>query len=263
MTQYVLRPSINPRERLLTFGVGGTGKSAALLRIARKCPTDTFYVLDTDYGNYDRLLATEFSDLDNVRVYVVDEWDEYTEHVKEIQAEMQRDDWLGIDMMTQSWQAVQGWFTNQVFNSDIAEYFMEVRKKKAEADQGKKSLGAFDGWMDWPVINKVYFKFYNQLLKTPGHLYMAAEQDATSSDDDKEVKAAFGPYGVKPRGQKRLGHVASSVIWLTKSRSGGSGHWAMTTIKDRGRVEVEDEIVKDFATDYLMKIAGWRPKPVG
>lgn len=250
-----LRPVINPRERILTYGVGGTGKTAGLLSIARACPTDSFYVLDTDYGNYDRMLATEFVDLHNVEVTVVDEYPEFVDNVKRIHGEMGRDDWLCIDMMTASWPAVQAWFTEQVFSSDIADYFMEVRKKKAESDQTKKALGAFDGWMDWPVINKVYFKFYNQLLKTPGHLYLAAEQDSTSADDEKEVKAAFGPYGTKPRGQKKLGHIPSTVIWLTKSRVGS---WAMTTIKDRGRAEVEDEPVENFARDYLMNIAGWK-----
>ncbi len=254
-----LRPSINPRERILTFGVQGTGKGTAILEIARKCPLDTFYVLDTDMGSYDKLLATLFSDLNNVDVKCVDEWDEFTDNVKDIQAKMGRDDWLVIDMMTETWGAVQSWFTEQVFGNDIADYFLEVRKKKKEADADKKALGAFDGWMDWPVINKEYFRFYKLLLKTPGHMYWAAEQDVIGKDDDKEVKGQFGPYGVKPKGQKKLGHVPSTVLWLTKSRV---GEYYMTTIKDRGREEMEEQRFGNFAVDYMMKVAGWRPKAI-
>lgn len=84
---------------------------------------------------------------------------------------------------------------------------------------------------------------------------MTAEQAAIDKNDDKEVKAAFGAYGVKPKGQKRLGHVPMTVLWLTKSRVGA---WAMTTIKDRGRTEVEDEPLTNFAKDYLMEVAGWK-----
>jgi hypothetical protein len=45
-----------------------------------------------------------------------------------------------------------------------------------------------------------------------------------------------------------------TVLWLTKKRI---GEWYITTIKDRGRKELEDQAVGDFAEDYLQAIAGW------
>lgn len=257
-----LRPKINPRERILTFGTAGTGKSTAVLEIARLCPTDTFYVADSEISNYDRLLSTAFTDLNNVEVTPCTEWQEWVDFVAKTNSVMGRDDWLVIDMMTPLWDAVQGWFIEKVHGSDIEEFFIEKRitqqkikdsaKKGQEVPRGFGAINGEDG--DWQVINKQIFKLYNDMMKCPGHWYWCAEQDKIGKDDDKEVKAAYGAYGIKPKGQKKLPHVPMTSIWLTKSRV---GNWAMTTIKDRGRPEVEDEPVENFAVDYLMNIAGW------
>lgn len=258
-----IAPTISPRERILGFGVGGTGKSAALLSIARKCPNDQFYIVDTDVGSYERLLATQFTDvaeIGNVHTESPEEWDEALETVQHIIRKMGRDDWLGFDMMTQTWDWVQEWFSDQVFGKDIADYFLEIRQaKQASKEKGgkdAKSLGALDGWKDWPVINKTYNKLYRAILRAPGHVYLAAEQTKTGEDDDKDTKELYGPYGVKPKGQKRLGHVPHTSIMFTKTRV---GEYQLTTIKDRGRPEMERQPVEDFARDYLMKVAGWKP----
>jgi hypothetical protein len=189
--------------------------------------------------------------------------------VSEINAKMDRDDWLGFDMMTQTWDWVQEWFSDNVFGQDIGDYFLEVRQAKQsakgtkDAAKGKeaKSLGALEGWMDWPVINKQYNKIYRAILRCPGHVYLAAEQAKLSSDEeDKEVKDLLGPYGVKPKGQKRLPHIPHTVLMFTKTRV---GEFQLTTIKDRGRPELEREGIEDFARDYLMKVAGWKPARPG
>lgn len=262
---FILRPKISPRERILTFSTFGAGKSNALLSIARKCPSDTFHVLDNDYA-YDRLLATDYADLSNVQITYMDDWAGYIPTIKRIGGSMGRDDWLVLDSTTATWDAVQGWFVEQIHGESIEDYFMEVRAKKAanRDTKGKeaKSLGALEGWMDWPVINKQYSRLYNALLNIPGHLYLTAELTALGSDseEDRETKALFGPYGVKPKGQKRLGHIPHSVLLLSKSRT---GEYRMTTVKDRGRREVEQEPMGDFAKDYLMRLAGWRPTQNG
>lgn len=267
------RPTIKPREFILTLGVGGTGKSKALLDIARKCKDSIFYVWDNDYS-YERLLATQYSDIaerEDVEVpdeglgiatgnVVImdgdlDEWTGLLEWLKLVKEHARFDDWVAVDSMTPTWQAVQGWFSEQVFGSDIADYFLEVRMKKAESKDKKKALGALDGWMDWPVINKQYAKLYSALLNIRCHKYVTAEQDKIGDDDDAEVKKLFGVYSVKPRGQKALGHRPMTVLILSKSRA---GEYAVTTVKDRGRMEMEDEEIGDFAIDYLKTVAGWK-----
>lgn len=271
------RPTIRPRERILAFGVQGTGKSKALLDIARKCKADTFYIWDNDYSA-ERLLATSYADVaerppvdvphddlgiayGNVVVRNGDEadWEELLAWLDLCRKHVALDDWVSIDSVTATWPSVQGWFIEQVHSEDIGEYFLEVRKEKAKAKEEKKTLGALDGWMDWPVINKVYAKFYTKLLNLPCHWFLTAEQGRVSDEDDKDVKGMFGPYNVKPNGQKRLGHKPNTVLWLTKSRKGNYG---MTTVKDRGRVECEDDGWEDFAKDYLADVAGWKLQKV-
>lgn len=262
-----LRPPIRPRERILTFGTAGTGKSTAVLEIARLCPDDQFYVADSEIFNYERLLATAFSDVEeygNVHITPCTEWQEWVDFVAKTNPIMGRDDWMVVDMMTPTWDAVQGWFIDKVHGQDIEDFFIEKRvaqqqvkdaAKGTEVKRGFSAINGEDG--DWQVINKQMFRLYNDMMKCPGHWYWCAEQDKIGKDDDKEVKATYGAYGIKPKGQKKLPHVPMTSIWLTKSRV---GNWAMTTIKDRGRPEVEDEPLHNFAVDYLMGIAGWKPK---
>lgn len=266
---------LRARERILTLGVQGTGKSYAPLTIARMCPGSQFHILDTDYSDsYEVGLDTEFSDLNNVEIHKVgyDDWclcgpvckgcDGFKGTAERLASLIGPDDWLVVDTASCSWDSVQAWFIQETFGKDSAEYFMEVRKRKEgqkDDGKGKKSLGALEGWMDWPVINKNYSPIYSTITRIQGHLYVTAEQAQLSDDDDREVKKLFGPYGVKPRGQKRLGHVPRTVLLFTKSRA---GEYSMTTIKDRHRVEQEDIEFENFAMDYLVKVAGWKKKLV-
>lgn len=254
-----LKPPIDPRERILGFGLAGTGKSHAILCIARRCPDVQFYVMDNDMA-YARLLATEFTDLSNVDVREVDsdDWEMTLETVGQIHREMKRDDWCVLDSTTPTWQAVQGWFTEQVFDEGIEDYFLEVRKMKtSKKEKGKDvTLGAFEGFMDWPVINKQFAKMHRLIMRTPGHLYCTAElANVSNKDDDKQTLQVYGTYGVKPAGQKRMPHLFQTTLLFTKNRV---GEYFLTTIKDRGRPEQENMEMEDFAKDYLMAVAGWK-----
>lgn len=255
-----VRSPINPREIILTMGVGGTGKSTAILEVARLCPSDTFYVLDSELRNFDRLLSTAFTDLRNVDVTPVDEWDDWKKAIPKIAEQMKPDDWIAVDSATPTWDAVQGWFVEQIHGDEIDEWFIAKRLQNEQARQGGKEVKGFtalsgsDG--DWQVINKQYFKhFYNALLKVPGHVYLTAEQAKIDKEDEKDVKEAWGGIGYKAKGQKRMGHFSMTSLWMTKS---GTGQWRMTTIKDRGRPEMDNQVVENFAEDYLVKVAGWR-----
>lgn len=262
-----LRSPLQSREFILGFGAQGTGKTRALLDIARRCPADRFYVLDNELESYDRLLETIYTDVvevGNVHVDRLDEWGEIKQWVGDIGATVRRDDWVSVDSTGDTWPAVQNWYTEEVFGGqDMADYFVEVRKAKAgkrEKGEDKKALGAFEGWMDWPVINQQYMRrFYMPLRKMNCHRWLTADAGRLGSDDEKEVRALYGPYGVKPVGQKGLGRLPQTALLMTKTRV---GEFFLTTVKDRGRRELEEEAWGDFARDYLMKIAGWRPRNV-
>lgn len=250
--------TMRTRERILAFGAQGTGKSNAILTVAAKTPTAQFHVIDNDYSeSYNRALDLEYQSCDNVIVHRTDpdNWAELRDTVADVVPQVGVDDWLVVDSMTPTWAAVQSWFISEVHGQDEDAYFMEVRKAKQAAKKDSKSLGALEGWMDWPVINRAYKRLYSMLQGCKGHLYMTAEMRSISEDDDKEVRGRFGPYGVKPDGQKRLGYFPSTVLLFTKSRA---GEYALTTVKDRNRVELEAEGFENFLKDYMVKVAGWK-----
>lgn len=253
------------RERIMVYGHEGTGKSTDALSIARKI-TGNMYVVDND-NSYDRLLETYDVELPNVKIAGVEfaeghdpyNWDGMQQAINEAMSQMERDDWLVVDMLSKAWDSVQEWFVNQVFQNDIDDYFLKIRlqkemlKKKGEDE--KKSLGVFEGWMDWPVINQTYHKrISTPLLRCPGHLLCISEAQPINKEDDQGMKDLYGPVGARPKGQKRSGHIMQTVMMQTRNRG---GDFKLTGIKDRGRVLWGGEVMEDFAVDYLGGVGGW------
>ena len=104
----------------------------------------------------------------------------------------------------------------------MSEYFMTVRKETTG-----KSLQAFDGWVDWQVINAQYNQFYNDLLKCTSrgaHLVLTAEVDRLGDDESREVRAMFGRIGLKPR-EGRNGCRISRIRRCGCGRHLTSGRW--------------------------------------
>lgn len=261
------------RERILIYGHEGTGKSTDILHVAQVCPNNTFYIIDNDNA-YDRLIETFECELPNVLVagveFALDQdphsWEGGVAAITEAQAKMSRDDWLVVDMTSKFWDKVQEWFIEQIFQEDIDDYFLRVRMEKErlkavakeKGDKEKKSLGAFEGWMDWPVINQTYHKrISTPLLKCPGHLFCVAEAQKIEADDDKGMKDLYGPVGARPKGQKRTGHIMQTVIMQSRNRG---GNFKLETVKDRGRELWNGEAFENFAMEYLRDTAGWEVK---
>ncbi len=250
-------------ERILSYGGQGSGKSNAILTVARRCPQSTFYVIDADMSeSYNRALDMEFPDLKNVVVLRVppDDFMQLLWTVMAVRPLIGRDDWLVVDSMTVPWASVQSWFIDHFFDMNDDDYFVAVRQEKLDAEAKKGTpLAQFEGFMDWPVINKRYFRLTSEMYKCKGHLYITAEGGPISKDDDKNVRDLFGGFGVKPNGQKGLGFGPHTVMLLSQRRSG----YEMTTVKDRNREKVTDQPFVDFSKDYLQTMAGWKLKPSG
>lgn len=245
-----LHPKGATRERILAFGPSGTGKSSAYLSIARKCPDSTFYVLDSDFA-IERMLENE--NLPNVTHRLVTDWEGYVEGTKEFQKLMKPDDWLVIDFISTAWEAVQGYYIEQIHGKDMDSFFLEARKKKAKGNP-------LEGDTDWGVINKLYKAWMNILLaNTPGHIFCTAQAKAIGDRDDAAVKQTYAIVGSRPEGQKNLAHSMHTVLLMGRVRM---GEYHLTTVKDRARKEVEKLAIGEtvgFAGAYLMPIAGWRP----
>jgi len=237
-------------ERIMTFGTQGTGKSFALLTIARRIPTATFHVIDTDMSeSYNRALDMTFTDLTNVIVHRADPDDfmDMYNTAKKVAAMVKPGDWLVVDGLTVAWAAVQSWFFTNAYGVDEDEFFMKLKKGQIEED------GA-----NWTVINKRYFKLTHEIFKTAGHLYITAESTPLGKKEESETQKRFGAFGVKPAGQKRLGHMPNTVLLFTKMRT---GMYQMSTVKDRDRMEMAGQPFGDFGVDYLVNVAGWKRKP--
>ena len=252
------------RERILSMGITGSGKSYQWLKIAETLmPTGAiFRCIDTD-ASIDYMLATQFPHLKkenggNVILYQGHEWMELREVQQQIFKEPIKDnDWLVIDMADEPWDSVQSYFTTEVFKANIGDYFLEVRKAIQESKKKTSSVAkeAFDGWKDWSVINKLYFDWFNPFIyRMKCHLYITTKVAKLLGDQDAELKELFGGYGIKPTGQKAIGHKAHTVLLFLP----GKDKWFITTLKDRaGRKYFNRSPLSSLYVQYLVVKAGW------
>ena len=255
-----LQPSLPIPERILVFGDTGSGKTTNALNIARwaartKSPAH-FYILDSDFA-IPRMLTNYPEITDRITLYPCYDWPDYTKALGEVIKKAQPNDWLIVDFIGSAWQAVQSYFTTQVFKQTIGSYFLQVRKQLTD---DKKSLGALEGWTDWQVINALYKQWVNPLLfKGRYHLYATAKAATLSSDkkptEEKDIRQMFLRYGIKPTGQKDLPYQFHTV--LISGYDPRSSARTITTVKDRERNELSGLKVGNFAIDYLKGVAGW------
>lgn len=255
------------RERILAMGVTGSGKSYQWLKMAEILqPTGaTFRVLDTDNA-ISYMLETQFPHLNNVLVHPAYDWPEYKAGVAWLRKEPIKDnDWVVVDMADEAWSTVQSYFVGEVFQEDIGDYFLEVRKQlqgrggKSKVHKGEATSlmpEGLSGWIDWVVINKLYNDWIEPIIyQIPCHVYTTAKVDKLDrGSKDVEMMMLFGDLGIKPSGQKRLGHQMHTVFLLIP----GADKWFITTAKDRsGRPYFKKAPLVSFYHQYLVGKAHW------
>ena len=255
-----LHPKLQIPERILCFGDTGSGKSTNALNIARwsartKSPSH-FYILDSDFA-MPRMLSNYPDILDRITLYPCYDWPDYVKAAGEVIVKAAATDWVIVDFIGSAWQAVQNFFTTQVFKQTIGSYFLQARK---QLDKGDKSLGALEGWTDWPVINALYKQWINPLLfKGKYHLYATAKASQLSSDkkptEERDVRQMLLRFNLKPTGQKDLPYQFHTI--LLSGFNLRTNNRTITTVKDRERNEVSGLEVANFAVDYLKNVAGW------
>lgn len=251
-------PAAGVRERILSMGGFGAGKTSAWLNIAKwsqETGSDAkFYVLDTDDSvrHMMSLPGGQYNGLENVVLYEVFDWMEYVDAINAI-IPVARPylDWIIVDFMGASWDAAQEYYVGMRYKAeDMGQYFMD----QAVAASSKAPL---DGWKDWSVINKIYKSFQNKLVhKHQAHIFFTAGVKALGEGEDRSIRALFGPHGVRPIGQKHLGHVPHTVL-LHQTITPGEIY--LVTVKDRERRLLDGTApLNEFALDYLVGVAGWR-----
>lgn len=252
---------LHSRERILGYGKEGAGKSNGWLTIAEAYPDIPVFCIDTD-DSVQRLLETDYADLHNVHAAVAQNWEDFDKHVEEFLKRIaawvaahppkRKEDypWLVIDMSDVTWDMVQNYFTEQVFSKGIDDYFLQTRIRMAKSGGSKENN--FEGWTDWPVINKIFQAVWNKVAKGGGpyHLFITA---GTAPITGLENKSLYQHLKMMPRGEKRMGHRVHTVLMFHSDAKG----WYISSAKDRGRQLLDEHRVMNFSISYLRKIAGW------
>lgn len=262
MTIQLRSPHMFP-ERLLLFAGGGGGKTEACLQIARHIGLGHMHVYENDISfAWDRALATDFQDVDQAGKVTLNPadgtWQNTLETVTNMvgSADANAGDWIVLDSMTPTWEQVRSWYLQQVYGEDAAGYLINLKKEYAD-DMSAYAKALADS-MNYDIINKEYNRLYGLLFKWKGNLAVTAEAAQIGTREGDEEKMIFGHLGYKPAGQKRLHYIASTNVFLVhRSRD----VWVMSTAKDRNRDDMENAQVENFALDYLVQVAGWKPMP--
>lgn len=232
------------QERILVYGSAGSGKTYAWLSLARLNPESIFHCIDTD-ASIDRMLQTEFSDLQNVKVYPARSWQKLEQALNLIESEAKSGDWVIVDMLCSCWDFAQAHFVEQIHGKKIDDYYMEARKSMKKGER----LQAISGWDGWSVINKFYQDWINHICyELPQcNIFFTAKSTTIASTDDPEVKDIFESIGAKPEGEKRNYYRVHTVLYFAHS----TASYVMTTAKDRGRKRFFAEPVNNFGKQYI------------
>lgn len=267
-----MRPPTPRRERILSYGGPGSGKTRGWLSIAdlyvkTKTP-GRFYVLDTDdtyWASVEEYPAVEESGIvEQIRAY---DFPGYQEAAKEFKAKATADDWVIADLFDKGWEDVQNYYSEQVFGADKGAFFLSMRKQVEESNKQVKNFQPFEGWTDWPTIKALHAEWANDLLfRHPAHVYLVAGMKPVArtgqTADSKDIIDAFGHVGAKPGGEKGLAaHGVNTVLKFTQTKAGEE--WVLDTAKDRGGREplIRKAVPKSgFGMAYLVGVAGWKLK---
>lgn len=240
-------------ERLLLVGSWGAGKTNSYMTIARwlaqtESPAQMF-VIDPDF----KARLDPNADLSNLHIYdELEHWVDYKNVAIKARAEAVkgRNDWLVVDMCDKIWNAAQAGYTEMAFGQDVDDFYVAWRK---EDTKGGNPFNA-DWGKDWQAINRLYDTFMYNVTRFPGHVLLTTSPEPMREDEkDKEVIRLYGKWGIKPAGQKRLGHLAADCLLLSQSGSG----WVYSQMRGTGRQDFKNEPLRDFVMDYLVGKAGW------
>jgi hypothetical protein len=289
------------RERILLFGGSKAGKSftyLGLMHFARLTKTDShFWIIDNDNateaiglypgGTHGDLLGEQRGEemgeeltkleYEKATIWIPETFDSYHGIADQIRKDVQPEDWIVIDMLSNLWEIMPDWWIGNVYGENSWEYYAAVRKSIEAGDEGsgERGFGGHSG-VDWQYIGKVYRKWEKRLtLYAPCHViaYSAESEIQAHHDKTGEKRAQYAiTSNFAPKTEKGASHRFHTVGRVQK-RLGRDGKTAkertITFVGDRDREAMLDERLgrsqtltlsegPKFAQDYLVKIAGWK-----
>lgn len=254
----MFKSPISAKERILAYGGAGAGKSAAAFHIAQfydQTGTEgKIRIADTDSAA-ERMYEAGYKNLNNIEIIPIYSWEDLQPLSKLTYGP---NDWLVVDFISASWQFVQDWYADQVFDHDMAIQIMFTRTKIEEQNRlntKEKTPTALDAWRDWPAINGIYSTWLNTLFaRNRVHILGTAPAKEAGDRTPPQTLSLIKSIGLLPAGQKDLLHAFHTVLYFNKVNR----DYVFTTVKDREREGVNSKPMIRFPMSYLQEIAGWQ-----
>lgn len=278
-----LQPTTRTPEKIMVVGGGGTGKTKGLMDIVKRCLAEgqSAYLVDNEQaipvhleamgigareewvwvdGKWER--DTEWEDPGSPIVrYFCQEWVDHREAIRDVCQTAGRGDWIGIDTISQPWEAVQAWYVEQITGgTEFGDWLVENRLAQIDAGKGNDGgAGAMLG--EWKAINQQWKDYVlNPIVRTRGHVYLASHSKSINTErDSPDVKALWKGLGFKADCQKRVPSMMRTILGLEENRGAGGG-FIVTSVKDWERELLKRAEMKAMPTTYLMGVAGWKMK---
>lgn len=192
------------------------------------------------------MFESEGKPMTGIDLSVAFEWHELEAIRERYEREVKPNEWIMIDRMDLTWPMVQRWYTRKKYDEELAVLML---KKAQEIKKSFMVAPRFDQG-SWQVINEAYETFVLTILyKLRCNVVMTA---GIQGADENSPMDLFGGLGIKPRGQKELGHQPHSVFLLRQLKEKGQLIWTITTGKDLPKRERFDGMpIWDFAIQYL------------
>ena len=269
-------------ERILLFGSPGSGKSYAWLSILQMYErTNTegrFWIIDNDRGA-SRMMVGFPELMERCRIWTPSSFDDYRPINEEIKEKAVEGDWIIIDMLSNVWSMLPGWWIENAYQDNQWDYWVEARRQlKAAEETDTKAEKSFDGQsnVDWNYIKKAYNGWEKAItLNAPCHVMaLAAEKEVVSYFDKSGEKQAHyaKTNNMSPEGEKHAPHRFHTEMRIAKragKRAGSVASREITMVKDRGREHIWEERGgrgltlelsegPKFAMDYLKRVGGWK-----
>jgi AAA domain len=267
-----LHPTQTRKERILSYGPPGSGKSKVWRdiadAIAETGAKSKMYVCDTDHAWESQCPAVGDNRLANIVVpREVYDYDTWKSTLTEFRLSATPEDWLVLDMADQMWQKSNDDFFSAAYETEAADFFVNARKT------GESIGGEWGG--NYQAINAMYGALINRVKTWPGHVLACTPAKEVRIPDPKTgrggdpeaILALYSRVGMKPSGpsgQKDMTFEYSTVLFHQQVHGKNPG-WTVTTVKERSSPEQPREMLggarvePNFVATYLYGVAKWRP----
>lgn len=283
----MLRPADNTKalELILAMGSYGSGKTNAWMTWAwwmkRTGSEGKVFVLNTD-----RPMARLFDTWDGLEDVVTVYPDVYSTvenygHLEECTRRMKekivvgRNDVVVVDLIGTVWDMCQDSYSEAVYGLDLAtlmvnkkaeyqDYLAQAKANREKNIKGEAPALGGDHGAEWGPINRMYRSFTSGLLRMNAHVFACAGVSPVGKGD-KGLPEEIVRLGIKPKGQKDLGHFFDTTLHF---QTMGVGDWRVGTVREtsgpmRNRKRLEGEKIGGidaggFVGAYLVGVAGWQ-----